>query len=760
MTDKYRQAARTRKFVYLGLIAALFISTLMLRGVFAKSSSATLQAQANALGMTELNQGKADLTGSAVQLMLTGSRGVAICGLWLSANEKQRKHEWNKLEMLVTSITTLQPHFITPWMFQSWNLAYNVSVENDRLGDMYFYISRGIGLLAKGEDINHYNPDMRYFTAFYYQNKFTVSDKVTTLRCLLQLSCMPPEDRDYRKLQKGQEVDEAAFEEFCKKYPQLVRRMRERKIITGKNRFGQPIEQYLCETPHAVVDFLKDNRDIPSRYVPSGKEGAGELNQDRLEQFPVITPSFLPDEQEELSWNKLIPDNKADAILVSRGWFHYANEAAPPQNGTPNLDEYQYRDPEHKHRRPRQPALIIFLQGPPRAQTYFAERLASEGWFVPDEPWEVDAGYSGDRIWFHKETVILPSSASSLAAWLDAATMWRKHGKDTGLFLDETTQYNLNNKARRLAEERGVALDKSLPHGMRRSDLPPELQEAYDAHRTLDIYNMNRRLTKYDMRKAESQAESTPEMAKARKLFYLADWHARKLDTKTALATYEEALALWRKVLQQNSEYRKTSDQLREQTYDFQVRYQKLLLSHEQAKYRGITRLVYDWGRLGITTRSPFSFATLYGVLVQKSGQTRVQAAADVEPDRRMLLDFAKIAIRGRTVSPFVLAGDYTALAQTQPYLVNGQPFLTNGESPYRVQALVNGIEPLWLNGPFDGLDDEGKPWVEDVLKNKVLANHGLTRAPAPKPGGMRPGPPTNTEPQTEPEEEQSRDGE
>ena len=92
---------------------------------------------------------------------LTGSRGLATCVLWNNAIEKQKKNQWNELEVLVRSLTRLQPHFITPWLFQSWNLAYNVSVESDRVSDKYFYITRGIELLAEGERQNRDNPDLR-----------------------------------------------------------------------------------------------------------------------------------------------------------------------------------------------------------------------------------------------------------------------------------------------------------------------------------------------------------------------------------------------------------------------------------------------------------------------------------------------------------------------------------------------------------------------------------------------------------------------
>ena len=135
--------------------------------------------------------------------MLTGSRGFAVAYLWHSAIEKQKRNDFHELEKRIGAVTQLQPHFITPWIFQSWNIAYNVSVEMHGSGDMYYYIARGIELLAEGERRNSHtirhpvvgerklgSPDIRYQIAFYYQNKFGVSDQVEVLRCLFQLSCI------------------------------------------------------------------------------------------------------------------------------------------------------------------------------------------------------------------------------------------------------------------------------------------------------------------------------------------------------------------------------------------------------------------------------------------------------------------------------------------------------------------------------------------------------------------------------------------
>src|SRR5271165_5476418 len=139
MASSFQRQSQIRKVTYGVLILVLFTVSLFWRQF--------LEAQADRLAVREQSLGDVELSGSALRLMLIGSRGATLCGLWIMAIDMQKKHEWNKLEMLVTSITKLQPHYKTPWMFQSWNLAYNVPAECDRVKDKYYFISRGIELL-------------------------------------------------------------------------------------------------------------------------------------------------------------------------------------------------------------------------------------------------------------------------------------------------------------------------------------------------------------------------------------------------------------------------------------------------------------------------------------------------------------------------------------------------------------------------------------------------------------------------------------
>src|SRR5436190_11358624 len=120
--NQYQQQSLRRKFIYFGLVLVLFTLSLGFRKGEVRAFGTTfagINRQAENLRLREIDQGEVDLTESAFRLSLSGMRGIAVCSLWLSAIEKQKKHEWNELETTVRSLTKLQPHFISPWLFQS-----------------------------------------------------------------------------------------------------------------------------------------------------------------------------------------------------------------------------------------------------------------------------------------------------------------------------------------------------------------------------------------------------------------------------------------------------------------------------------------------------------------------------------------------------------------------------------------------------------------------------------------------------------------
>ncbi len=628
--------------------------------------------------------------------------------LWLNAIDKQKKQEWSELDIAVDSITKMQPHFTAPWLFQSWNLAYNVSVEMDRLNDMYFYIARGLSIIAEGESLNRNNPDLRYNIGFYFQNKFGVSDRVTTLRCLYQLSCIPDEDRDPDRLitvnsDGTKSVDLAKFEDFCRAHPQLIRRLKEMRIaIDGSEERARP----LATKPEEVIAFLKTNRKLPSRYRP----GTREMYKDRLKQFPVL-PDLRgqPVTSQELDFESELADHDQDAFLASRAWYSLANCSLPPTTQKPNVDGTFNPDPL-KYRIPKRPATIIFRQGPMRAQSYFAERLTKEGWF-DQEPWAIDDLIDPERAWIPKKgedgqpiSDRFSSQANAKKAWQEAARRWQEHGTATGLRMEPARLQNYIAKAEEYCRlHPGLTIADNTPRLTPTEDQDDRMRDLHESHDIVHSWLTNRHMTNFEQFEIESEALQTDQAMLAKKRFYQAEKAVRDaVQYSEALRLFDEGFDAWKQVLvsHQDCRNRRPEDRIigyqqckdfrdlerqQEEVYTHNVRYLKLARDVRQHELRDATLLLND------------------------------------------LVAHAGAAALG---NPFRFATDLTVLATDV-----GRTNSHSGGSP-RIEARtpqLRAVTPFPLPGPLDGLAPDGTPWINEDVKTRIKQKLGLIkRAPPP----------------------------
>jgi len=127
--------------------------------------------------------------------LLGGARGIAANVLWTRAEELKREHDWDRMKATIDLITKLQPHFLSVWTFQGWNLAYNVSVEWDAPEDKYDWIKKGIQFLEEGVKKNSRSPDLVWDTAWTYYHKLGFADESIILRRLFR----EDEDEDFKK---------------------------------------------------------------------------------------------------------------------------------------------------------------------------------------------------------------------------------------------------------------------------------------------------------------------------------------------------------------------------------------------------------------------------------------------------------------------------------------------------------------------------------------------------------------------------------
>jgi hypothetical protein len=576
MASPFQQQALQRKLIYIGLIVVLFTVLFLVRQ--------HVDAKATELTWREENIGEVELTGRAVELTLTGSRGLVVSVLWYVAQDMQKKNEWNELELVTRSITKLQPHFITPWLFQSWNLAYNVSVESDRIRDKYYYITRGTALLGEGERKNKNQPIMRNMIGFYQENKFGVADEVNTFRCLYQLSCIPPDKRYAENFRTKDErnktvVNMSELEKFCGEHPQLIRRLH---------------DQLHMDKPEDIVQFLADNQRVPGIYEDLTPDEIRELQLGRTppsrlrpvtERFPVLPqPIPLEGEQHPLPEDEIRVDqiekltDDFNAYQAARAWYAYSLVAVPEPSDMPGEDKPITEEQRTQFRKPNY-TTVLFRQSWPRVQSVEAEQLEKAGWFgdADDPGWDVS-------FWFPKGG---PISKKGLAvqAWGRANDMFHTWANQN--HIDETAESLANKEKAAEVYRKKFGLPPGHP-GVRLTDEirnDPQLYEGHLAHRFLFLYVRCRELTNFKSFFYRAQLEAKPETVAARRGLFVAERDRKAGQRNDALVKYEKALAQWAELMK-NTPNAADDSVLQDEMYDAQAIYLQLLqdLSGQEIK--------------------------------------------------------------------------------------------------------------------------------------------------------------------------------
>ena len=162
----YKMSARVKKILLLLLAAALL------------AGSGRIQ--------TSLNQDRArlHLTRTAAPLAdappmlaftavaLGGFRGLISNYLWIHANDLQQNDKYFEAAQLADWITDLEPHFSQVWIFEAWNMAFNISVEFKDFSDRWHWVQQGIELLRdKGLAYNPNELSLYQQLAWFFQFK-------------------------------------------------------------------------------------------------------------------------------------------------------------------------------------------------------------------------------------------------------------------------------------------------------------------------------------------------------------------------------------------------------------------------------------------------------------------------------------------------------------------------------------------------------------------------------------------------------------
>ena len=109
---------------------------------------------------------------NVVMVGLGGFRGLVAEVLWFRVSRLQMEGRYLELVQLANWITMLDPKASEGWVFNAWNLAYNISVMMNRPEDRWRWVQNGIALLR--DEALRFNPhDARLYRelAWMYQHK-------------------------------------------------------------------------------------------------------------------------------------------------------------------------------------------------------------------------------------------------------------------------------------------------------------------------------------------------------------------------------------------------------------------------------------------------------------------------------------------------------------------------------------------------------------------------------------------------------------
>jgi hypothetical protein len=87
---------------------------------------------------------------SAVLVALGGCRGMISEVLWWRIADLQRQNRYAELVPLTDLLVTLDPASADTWVYNAWNLSYNISAAHQDAAEKWYWVKEGIHLLERG----------------------------------------------------------------------------------------------------------------------------------------------------------------------------------------------------------------------------------------------------------------------------------------------------------------------------------------------------------------------------------------------------------------------------------------------------------------------------------------------------------------------------------------------------------------------------------------------------------------------------------
>jgi len=151
------------------LMAILLTVALVTSGYF-MVRQVNQSRQTMGLAKTELPaQARPDLL---TNVLFSVGRALAVDYLWIGLQKMQEEGRYFDANQRAEWICQLQPHFTSVWVFQAWNMSYNISVAMNSGDDRWRWVKNGYELLRdRGIPLNPKSIGMYQQLAWIFHHK-------------------------------------------------------------------------------------------------------------------------------------------------------------------------------------------------------------------------------------------------------------------------------------------------------------------------------------------------------------------------------------------------------------------------------------------------------------------------------------------------------------------------------------------------------------------------------------------------------------
>jgi tetratricopeptide (TPR) repeat protein len=147
---------------------------------------------------------------AAASAALGGFRGLAVDMLWMQSDSMINERQFYQLITYYTLISTLQPNFPSVWVYNAWNLAYNISAEWGQPDEKWLWIKKGIEFAKEGLIYNPESAELNFYAGWLYFSKVAKNSYFAAK--IYQEDGIEPYLEAYKYFKKAAEISQKAGE--------------------------------------------------------------------------------------------------------------------------------------------------------------------------------------------------------------------------------------------------------------------------------------------------------------------------------------------------------------------------------------------------------------------------------------------------------------------------------------------------------------------------------------------------------------------